>query len=53
MADAVLIGIDERTAAVWQEGGWTAMGAGGVTVLPASRRFQPGEPIEGLPQPDV
>ncbi len=51
--DAVLLGIDERTAAVWQEGAWSAMGAGGVTVLPASRRFRPGEPVEGLPQPDV
>ncbi|MDP9296199.1 MAG: Type 1 glutamine amidotransferase-like domain-containing protein [Actinomycetota bacterium] len=51
--DTVLLGLDERTAAVWEEGTWTALGAGGVSVLSGSRMFRPGDRIEGLPQPDV
>jgi cyanophycinase len=50
--DVVLLGIAERAAAVWIDGAWQAM-AGGVTVISsgADRRFEPGEPIEGLPDP--
>jgi cyanophycinase len=49
---AVLLGIDERTAAVWQDGAWTAAGAGGVTVIDGERTRVPAEAsIEGLPQP--
>lgn len=50
--DVVLLGIDERSAALWHDGGWTAFGAGGVTVFSAGthRRFGPGEPIEGIPR---
>ena len=52
-SDTVLIGIDERAAAVWRAGTWRAMGRGAVTVLAdAGRsRYSPGEAIEGLPEP--
>jgi cyanophycinase len=52
-ADAVLIGLDERTAAVWHEGAWRAMGAGGITVLRggARRRYAAGDLVSGLPHP--
>jgi cyanophycinase len=53
--DVVLLGIDERTAALWQEGTWRALGDGGVTVIEGDerRRFDAGSRIEGLPQPIV
>ncbi len=53
--DVLLLGPDERTAAVWQDGSWRALGAGGVTVIAHGerRRFESGEAIDGLPQPDV
>jgi len=49
----VLLGIDERTAAVWREGTWTAMGVGRVLVIGrgGEATFRAGEPITGLPQP--
>ena len=52
-SDALLLGLDERTAAVWSDGVWTAMGAGAVTLVrgEARTRFNPGERIEGLPDP--
>lgn len=51
--DVVLVGIDERGAAVWQAGTWRAMGGGGVTVLAGNgrRRFSAGSEIDGLSQP--
>jgi cyanophycinase len=51
--DVILLGIDERTAAAWRPGGWTALGDGGVTVIAggATNRFASGEPIDGLPEP--
>lgn len=51
--DVVLLGIDERTAALWRPGGWLALGDGGVTVIAdgATNRFASGEPILGLPDP--
>jgi cyanophycinase len=51
--DVVLVGIDERSAAVWQDASWTAFGPGGVTVFSGGtqRRFESGESIEGIPQP--
>ena len=54
-ADAVLLGLDERTAAIWKDSGWTALGAGAVTVVrgEARERFNPGERIEGLPAPSA
>jgi cyanophycinase len=52
-AEATLIGVDERSAAVWRDGGWTAMGPGGVTVLTGQERvrFEPGTAIAGIPSP--
>ena len=50
---ALLLGVDERSAAVWRDGSWTALGAGGVTVIRGDERsrFEPGDPVEGLPAP--
>jgi hypothetical protein len=49
----ILLGIDERTAALWRDDAWTAFGAGSVTVIAegATRRFEAGGTIEGLPRP--
>jgi cyanophycinase len=51
--DVVLLGIDERAAAVWSDGAWRAMGDGGVTVITTTgeRRFAAGVEIEGIPDP--
>jgi cyanophycinase len=51
--DVVLLGIDERTAAVWSDGEWRAMGDGDVTIVTTrgERVFGPGQAIEGLPPP--
>lgn len=51
--DVILLGPDERTAALWRPGGWFALGDGGVTVIAnaATNRFASGEPISGLPGP--
>jgi cyanophycinase len=53
LPDAVLIGVDERTCALWESGSWRCLGAGAVTV------YVPGqEPVRsassalaGIPQP--
>lgn len=52
-AGVVLLGIDERSAAVWDGAFWTARGPGAVTVLVAGRRrvSRSGAEIE-LPPPD-
>lgn len=51
--DAVLVGIDERSAALWQDGVWRACGPGRVTVFADGERarFQEGETVDGIPQP--
>ena len=51
--ELTLLGPDERTAAVWRDGAWSALGAGSVTVIRGDERstFAGGEAIEGLPQP--
>lgn len=51
----VLLGIDERTAAIHQDGRWRAIGAGGVTVITNGdrRTFASGERIAGLPAPEA
>ena len=51
--DVILLGIDERAAAVWSDGSWRAMGDGGVTVITpgGERPFASGARIEGLPAP--
>jgi cyanophycinase len=53
--DAVLVGVDERSAALWQNGAWKAFGPGSVTVFArdSQHRFEPGEPIGEIPQPLV
>lgn len=54
LEDVTLLGLDERSAAVWVEGSWRAMGDGAVTTIRSDgeRRFEAGEPIGGLPSPD-
>ena len=55
LPDAVLIGVDERTCALWETGAWRCLGAGGVTV------YVPGRPdartrsgaLDGIPQPSA
>ena len=53
-SDVVLLGVDERTAALHVDGAWRALGDGGVTVIAGGerRRFASGERIEGVPAPD-
>lgn len=48
-----LLGIDERTAAVWSAGGWRAAGPGAVTVIAGEKTatFRSGEKVAGLPEP--
>jgi cyanophycinase len=48
-----LIGIDERSAAVWRDGTWTALGSGAVTVISGTGKASAaaGSTIAGLPQP--
>lgn len=51
--ELTLLGIDERSAAVWDAGKWRALGPGAVTVVSGARvrRFEHGEQVTGLPQP--
>ena len=51
--DAVLVGLEERTAAVWAQGVWRAFGPGAVEVITASARtaYRSGDVIEGIPEP--
>jgi cyanophycinase len=51
--EVILLGIDERAAAVWSDGVWRAMGDGGVTIITPGmeRAFGPGDEIDGLPSP--
>ena len=51
----VLIGVGERSAAIWHDGGWRAHGPGTVTVLAGSeqRSFPSGTDIDGIPDPAV
>jgi cyanophycinase len=52
---AILLGIDARTATVWEDGTWRAMGTGSVVVFEGGRerRFEHGERIRGLPRPGI
>ena len=48
-----LLGIDERTAAIWDASGWRAAGPGAITVIKgeAQQRFAKGAKIAGLAIP--
>jgi len=47
-----LLGVDERSAAVWQDGIWRAMGPGAVTVIKGkTTRFESGKEVKGLRAP--
>jgi hypothetical protein len=48
-----LLGVDERSAAVWDGATWLAAGPGAVTVIRGAKveRFASGERISGLRQP--
>jgi cyanophycinase len=48
-----LLGVDERSAAVWTKGEWRAIGPGSVTVIKGSKRgqFPSGSKISGLHAP--
>jgi cyanophycinase len=50
-----LLGVDERTAAMWMNGDWRVVGPGTATVIRGSIRvtFATHEHIEGLPQPSI
>jgi cyanophycinase len=52
VADTILLGIDERSAAVWDGHGWTAHGPGSVTVIRGEQRAHSpsGEAVD-LPVP--
>ncbi len=51
--ELTLLGVDERSAAVWIDGAWQAVGPGAVTVVKSGRvrRFESGAVIAGLRQP--
>lgn len=53
LPSATLLGIDERSAAVWRDGSWRAMGPGAVTVINGKTvsRFEPGEDVAGVKSP--
>lgn len=48
-----LLGIDERTAAVWSDGEWRAAGPGQVTVIDGDKTatFRRGDKVDRLPEP--
>jgi len=53
LSGVTLLGLDERTAAVWKDGVWRAAGPGAVTVIDANgrARFTSGATVAGLPAP--
>jgi cyanophycinase len=53
--DVMLLGVDERTAAMFVDRRWWVRGPGAVTVITAHERraFASDTKIDGLPQPDV
>jgi cyanophycinase len=53
LPEATLIGVDERTCALWDTGAWRCLGSGCVTVhhrAEASDRFVSGSEIDGMPE---
>jgi cyanophycinase len=53
--DVILLGLDERTAAVFVDGRWRVEGASSVRLITRAQRnvFGSGEEIRGLPRPGV
>jgi cyanophycinase len=53
LPEATLLGIDERSAAVWHNSTWHAVGPGAVTVIKArkTKRFESGQKVTGLHAP--
>jgi cyanophycinase-like exopeptidase len=53
LPDATFLGIDPRTAAIWEAGEWRVLGRGSVAVIRGSRerRYGRGETIPGLAAP--
>jgi cyanophycinase len=53
LADVTLLGVDERSAAVWSKGTWRAVGPGAVAVIDATKTtsFKSGAKIAGVPSP--
>ena len=54
LPDSVLIGIDERTCALWKGGKWRCLGPGGVTVYRGDDRvdrYRSGDVVGGIPDP--
>jgi cyanophycinase len=51
--DLTLLGVDERSAAIWKDGTWRAAGPGAVTVIRGSKleAFASGDEVSGLRQP--
>jgi cyanophycinase len=51
--ELTLLGVDERSAAVWRDGTWRAMGPGAVRVIKGKRvrRFESGQTVVGLRSP--
>ncbi len=51
--ELALVGVDERSAAVWEDGKWQAYGPGAITVIRGAKtaRFESGQEIKGLRQP--
>jgi cyanophycinase len=54
-AEVTLVGVDERSAALWRDGAWTAMGPGSVTVVRGDdrTRFAGGATVSGIEQPTL
>ena len=52
-ADLCLLGVDERSAAVWDGSGWQAAGPGAVTIVngPTVTRFTSGQLVSGVRPP--
>ena len=53
LPEATLIGVDERTCALWEDGAWQCLGPGGVTVYrgtDAPYRYRSGSVIDGIPE---
>jgi cyanophycinase len=53
LPEVTLLGVDERSAALWREGAWVAAGPGAITVIEATRTttFKSGAKVVGLPSP--